>query len=116
MRFLNKKMNKIQQLYFDKIQSEKLKELIKWSYTFHTMEDDEKLDLLIRASVCHNDLLAEEELIEMFEEEQQDIKDAINNLEPISPKEEAVQLKVMETEMTQAKNTIQKAETLISKL
>jgi hypothetical protein len=109
-------MDKIQQVYFDKIQSDKLKSLIEWSYTFHTMNDQEKLDLLMRASVCHKDLLAEEELIEMFEEEQQDIKDAVDNIEPISPREEEKQIKVMAKEMVLYKKTVGELKEAIQKI
>jgi hypothetical protein len=105
-----KNLNKIQRFYFDKIKSQKLKSLIEKSYTFLTMEDTEKLDLLISASVCDQDKKAEKQLIEMFEFEQQDIQNSIDELEPMTPEEELEQIEAIEEENKEFEKNIRKFE------
>lgn len=91
-----KNLNSIQKFYFGQIKSEKLKSLVEASYTFLTMKDTEKLDILISASVCHNDSEAEKALIEMFETEHEKIQGAIDTLEPMTPAEEKEQVKAID--------------------
>lgn len=105
-----KHLNKIQRFYFDKIKSQKLKSLIEKSYTFLTMEDTEKLDLLISASVCHQDKKAEKQLIEMFEFEQQDIQNSIDELEPMTHEEELEQIEAIEEENKEFEENLLKLE------
>ncbi len=106
-----KHLNKIQKFYFDRIKSKKLKSLIEKSYTFLTMEDTEKLDLLISASVCHKDKKAEKQLIEMFEFEQQDIQNSIDELEPMTPEEEMENVNAIEEENREFEENLRKLET-----
>jgi hypothetical protein len=108
-------MNKIQKFYFDKIRNNRLRTLIKDSYTFKTMDDSEKLDLLISASVANNDSNAEQKLIAMFEKEQNDIQEAAETLEPLTPEKEQEQLETVKKEVTELKNTENELKRLIRK-
>lgn len=105
-----KNLNKIQNFYFERIKSKKLKALIEKSYSFLTMEDTEKLDILIAASVCHNDKKAEKQLIGMFEAEQNDIQNSIDEIEPMTPEEELQQIKSIKEENQEFEENIKKLE------
>lgn len=108
-------MNKIQQFYFDEIKNNRLRTLIKDSYTFKTMDDTEKLDLLISASVANNDPDAQQELIAMFEKEQNDIKNAADTLEPLTPEEEKEQFETIKNEASDLENAEKELKRLIRK-
>jgi len=110
-----KNLNKIQNFYFERIKNKKLKALVENSYTFLTMEDTEKLDILIAASVCHNDKKAEKQLIGMFEAEREDIQNSIDEIEPMTPEEEIQQIKAIEQESREFEENIQKLEKAVLK-
>lgn len=108
-----KNLNTIQRFYFEQIKSEKLKSLVKASYTFLTMKDTDKLDILISASVCHNDSEAEKSLIKMFETEHEKIQGAIDTLEPMTPAEEKEQVKAIEGENIKYQEGITKIKKIV---
>lgn len=101
-------INEEQQFYFDRIQSKKLKTLISESYSFSTMNNDEKSEILINASVAHKIKEAEKELIEIFENEKSEIKDAVENTEPPTPEEEKQQFQTLNEENTAIKANFSK--------
>lgn len=101
-------MNEEQQYYFDRIQSEKLKTLISESYSFSTMSNDEKSEILINASIVHKLKEAEKELIEMFENEKSGMKDAVESTEPPTSEEEEQQFQILNEENTALKENFSK--------
>lgn len=106
-------LNTIQKFYFGQIKSEKLKSLVEASYTFLTMKDTDKLDILISASVCHNDSEAEKSLIKMFETEHEKIQGAIDTLEPMTSVEKKEQVKAIEDENTKYQEGITKIKKIV---
>jgi isopenicillin N synthase-like dioxygenase len=62
-------LTQIQKYYFEKIENNNIKELLKISYTFFTMDDEEKDDLLTWASQIHLDPKAEKSLINLLKKE-----------------------------------------------
>lgn len=101
-------LNTIQRFYFDQIKSDKLKQLIESSYSFLTMEDSEKLDILILASVSHSDPNAEKDLIKIFEKEQQEAQKAIDSIQPLTPQTAIQQTKVIDEESAEYEENISK--------
>lgn len=101
-------LNEKQQFYFDRIQSEKLKTLLSRSYSFSTMSDDEKTEILINASVAHKAKEAEKELIEMFKNEETEIKNAVKSTDPPTPEEKEKQFQILNEEDTAIKENISK--------
>jgi isopenicillin N synthase-like dioxygenase len=108
-----KNLNTIQKFYFDQIKSDKLKKLFASSYTFLTLEDTEKLDLLITAGAAQSDPQAEKELIEMFEQEQKDIQQAVDSAEPLTPETAIKQAEVMAEESAAYAENINKLNRMI---
>jgi len=71
---------KIQQKeYYNKIQSSELKSLLRTSYYFLSMNDEEKLDFLIWLSFIHENKEAEAEIIQSFKDENNQTKEAFND-------------------------------------
>lgn len=106
-------LNDAQQFYFDRIKSKKLKSLIAESYSFSTINDDKKLNLLINASITHKVKGAEKELIKMFEYEAKETNDAIKNTKTLTPKEEKKQFQILEEENTAIKENITKLKKVV---
>ncbi len=103
-----KNLNTIQRFYFDQIKNDKLKKLIEESYSFLTMDDSEKLDILILASVSHSDPNAEKDLIKIFETEQQEAQKAIDSIKPLTPETAIQQAKVIDEESAEYEENISK--------
>ena len=91
-------LNKIQQFYFDQIKNDHLKKLISGSYSVMTMNDTDKLDILIAASIAHNDAKAEQNFIRMFEAESKEIDEAVDSAPAMAPEEASKQAEIIKDE------------------
>ncbi|MFC1600216.1 hypothetical protein ACFL3T_04270 [Patescibacteria group bacterium] len=67
----------IQQTYVNKIQNQKLKNLVENSYTVFSLPEDEKNDFVIWMSLIHEDKNAENQIIQTLKEEQSIIKEEV---------------------------------------
>lgn len=62
-------LTKTQKKYYQKIKNKQIKELISKSYSFASMDEDEKNDFLIWASLIHEDKNAQQGLLEALKNE-----------------------------------------------
>ena len=97
-----------QLFFFDRIQNKKLKTLINESHTFSLLNNKEKMDLLIRASIAHQHPQAEQKLIAIFREDKTKTKNAFNNAETLTPKEKNQQDAILEQEYNETKQAVTK--------
>jgi len=102
------KFSRDQQFFFDRIQNKKLKTLISESHIFSLLNDKEKMDLLIRASIVHKNPEAEQKLIAIFQEDKAKTKNAFNNTETLTPEEQDQQDAIMEQEYNDTKQAVTK--------
>lgn len=100
------KFSRDQQFFFERIQNKKLKTFINGSHTFSLLNDKEKMDLLIRASIVHEHPEAEQKLIAIFQEDQAKTKNAFNNTETLTPEERNQQDAIMEQEYNETKQAV----------
>jgi hypothetical protein len=100
-------LTEVQKFYFDRLRNKKLQILISNSYTFFTMSEDEKLDLLIKASVLFDHKEVEEELIEILKNNEEKSEDAMRNAPKLKPGEKEKMIQAMDNETSEIKSNIQ---------
>jgi hypothetical protein len=84
-------LTKNQKKYYGEIANKQIKQLIPKSYSFSSMEEDEKLDFLIWVSLIHEDKNAEESLLKALRNEQKGQKEVFDDKSLYSLTEEEKQ-------------------------